>query len=579
MDSSSAALKALLDTDLFKAATHRLNAQEQVQVSVAKSRAIASAYRKCLSGCISCLTLEDIATLSPKFWAIHSHPMIWNDGATTTMLTIQLNLVIGTILDNVGERPDLRDMLQNLLEFKVWGLFCLTEVDHGLDVANIETTATALDNGSGYMLHTPHSGAAKFMAPTIPCGPPTVGLVFARLIKRGTDLGLRPFLVPLNDGKSMRPGIVARSLPYRGGSAPVPHAITSFDHVYIPRSALLVRPTATGKAGNQNTMMRRPAVGTLSMSALAIPALARTASTTALYSQRRLVGPKSQTVPIISFPTQQKPILVAFAQSFVLAEFFKRATRVFNDDSVDFRVRHGIAVCFKAVSMGHAEEGMHELAERCGAQGLFNHNSMSEVHADLRGIGTAEGDTLVLSIRLATELILNRYSLDSAFFASCAPSNSPLAHHAYGLLSACRATLAHECGGAHRSSAFGRLILPRCRALIEAIGMNYAYASAVSAGVDERISKLYLAHVMRADEGWYIENLQLKQDNLCKAEASALEDALPELRAWMARSGTESYAREPIVGREQWLAFVGQLKVFGGMPQQTFRRVEMTSKL
>lgn len=40
------------------------------------------------------------------------------------------------------------------------GQFMLTEVGHGLNARNLETTATMLPNG-GFELHTPHERAAK----------------------------------------------------------------------------------------------------------------------------------------------------------------------------------------------------------------------------------------------------------------------------------------------------------------------------------------------------------------------------------------------------------------------------------
>ena len=40
------------------------------------------------------------------------------------------------------------------------GNYFLTELHHGLDVINLETTATLKPNGS-FDLHTPHKGAAK----------------------------------------------------------------------------------------------------------------------------------------------------------------------------------------------------------------------------------------------------------------------------------------------------------------------------------------------------------------------------------------------------------------------------------
>jgi len=43
------------------------------------------------------------------------------------------------------------------------GQFCLTEVGHGLDMANLETTAELMSNGD-ICLNTPSSHAAKSVA-------------------------------------------------------------------------------------------------------------------------------------------------------------------------------------------------------------------------------------------------------------------------------------------------------------------------------------------------------------------------------------------------------------------------------
>jgi acyl-CoA oxidase len=40
------------------------------------------------------------------------------------------------------------------------GQFCLTELGHGLDAFNLETTASVLPDG-GFLLHTPTPQAAK----------------------------------------------------------------------------------------------------------------------------------------------------------------------------------------------------------------------------------------------------------------------------------------------------------------------------------------------------------------------------------------------------------------------------------
>jgi hypothetical protein len=49
------------------------------------------------------------------------------------------------------------------------------------------------------------------MPPTGPVlGKPCVAVVFARLLVAGEDRGVRPFVVTLNDGYIMSPGISAR---------------------------------------------------------------------------------------------------------------------------------------------------------------------------------------------------------------------------------------------------------------------------------------------------------------------------------------------------------------------------------
>lgn len=115
-----------------------------------------------------------------------------------------------------------------LTAFHPSGQFLLTELGHGLDVANMETTATMLPSGE-FILHSPTPSSAKyvhilsclvsmivtasscrFMPPTVPAGLPCVGVVFARLIVNGEDRGHRPFVVPLNDGKQMCAGVESK---------------------------------------------------------------------------------------------------------------------------------------------------------------------------------------------------------------------------------------------------------------------------------------------------------------------------------------------------------------------------------
>ncbi len=127
--------------------------------------------------------------------------------------TIHLNLCIGMLGRFVGSRPDLHPVLEKLENFDICGEFMLTEIGHGLDAKNLETTATVLPCGS-FDLHSPNFQAGKAMPLSTPeAGMPRVAVVFAKLIENGEDRGVKPFLVWLSDTNGMLPGIISTALP------------------------------------------------------------------------------------------------------------------------------------------------------------------------------------------------------------------------------------------------------------------------------------------------------------------------------------------------------------------------------
>lgn len=48
------------------------------------------------------------------------------------------------------------------------------------------------------------------MPPTKPMGDPCVAIVFATTIVNGENHGIKPFLVSINDGLNMHPGVVCK---------------------------------------------------------------------------------------------------------------------------------------------------------------------------------------------------------------------------------------------------------------------------------------------------------------------------------------------------------------------------------
>ncbi|KAG7094511.1 hypothetical protein E1B28_005343 [Marasmius oreades] len=521
------------------------------------------------------ITPYDVLHCSEKFWNLHLDPVCVRDFSAWALLTIQLNLCGGVVSFFAAQSQSrhLDTLAKQIVNFDISAQFLMTEVAHGLDARNLETTATLLPNGS-FDLHTPHSGADKFMPPTLPdVGVPRLGIVMARLISlEGKDLGIRAFIVPLNDGVSMCPGITAKPLPDRCGVTPLGHALTHFNHVNLPNHSLL-GPLHSDLHPRVQFLSEiwRVSIGSATLTCGVISTLQTAAYIVATYSKRRMVGVPR--VPIFTFRTQHRPILHALARSFVLASFYKslRTTGGFdsaskNKDDLDhLQIRNAYATIFKVTTVNLCKESLSDLGERCGAQGTFAYNQLIPGEMSVRGAIIAEGDSLVLSIRLAFELLLGRYTLSSPD-----DPNHHLASHESALFSELQTQLisisnTKNDSSDHRSQRANATILPRANSLIEAIGVRMAYEAALlDPNIDKKILRLFTISCIQRDIGWYIESGRFSRAKLFEDEMYAIEELLPKLDDMLKKTGVEPYVYAKICKEDSWREFVDGLPVIGG---------------
>jgi acyl-CoA oxidase len=369
---------------------------------------------------------------------------------------------------------------------------------------------------------------------------------------------------------------------------PVNHSITAFDQVKLPFAALLGEIDTTF-THHQLFLISiwRVAVGTLSLAMITVPAM-KIASTIAYrYSCRREVGIEGARQSILSFRTQQLPVFYAVATVGVLEAFAKWAAPVFSDSGLDMRVRHAIATCAKAVLVSSHQSMNLLLSDRCGAQGLFDHNQITGFHvnfipiiysrltfslqSEVRGMSIAEGDILALCIRtflhyvhstsiysspgLASEILMNRYDVP----ATSNPT-SLLARHEAGLLTEFRALC--QLNGGNRSQYFANHILPQCVPIIEAIGHRLAYDAATAAGQPDEMLALYECAMVKQDLAWYIENSVLTRAEFRQMEDQAILGAQPHIASWVDGFDVDQFITSPIVTATAWRSFVESLPTF-----------------
>ncbi|KAJ4249145.1 hypothetical protein NW762_012480 [Fusarium torreyae] len=508
-------------------------ASQKMRIAYARAKSLAKQVN---------MTMEDIMGPSQKFWDFHLDYMITADTAVSVILTIHWNLCMGTIAAYPDAHPTVKAILEELQQFRSVGEFMLTEVGHGLDARNIETTVVMNSDGS-FDLHTPVSRAAKIMPPTTPhAGMSRLAVVFAQLIVDGVGRGVRPFIVRINEADgTMSPGVVSRLLPSRPGPKPVDHAVTTFHHVYLEPWALL-----GGISGSKNPRkdfsrhIQRVTIGTLSLSMANIPVLRLVAFIAGRYSQRRTVAGMSTTqrVPIITFSTQHTPVLVALASASVFEAFGRVLCRSFGSE--DSRVWSGLACVYKQTVSSAAETLYNEMIDRCGWQGLYAHNQMIEMVMSIRGNSIAEGDKLVLCIRLLAQ------------------HEASLWKDASRLSKKIMIT-----PGSNRNNAFNELILPRCTSLVKAIGHRMAYEAAESSDlVSPDALKLFEAECILQDPGWYVETKRLSTASMYKLHAEAVSVLLPQLDSMLTQTQASPWATSPILRKVDWEIFLSTLPAF-----------------
>ncbi|MBB5937383.1 acyl-CoA dehydrogenase family protein [Streptomyces zagrosensis] len=343
------------------------------------------------------------------------------DGALAVIASIHYNLFLGSLIDH-DQHP--KRPLGGLAAMEQLGTFLCTELGHGNDAANLETTATYHRDSDTFTLHTPLAAAQKFMPNTGPAGGPKSAVVAARLLVDGHDVGVFLFLTPLSNEAGPLPGVTVRPLPERTGS-PIDHCLTAFDQVPLPREALL-----TGTHGQLDAQgafssalgsrrkrflaaIGRVTLGKLCMSACAIGA-ARTAVAIAVrYGHHRTVSGarRGQTVPVFAHRTHHQPLLSALATTYAMTALHREAVTRWAErqcaDPADTAAAERQVAIAKGWITWQTRAVLTECRERCGAQGLFAHNGIAQLVLDVEGAITAEGDNLALWAKAGAELLFS----------------------------------------------------------------------------------------------------------------------------------------------------------------------------
>lgn len=216
-------------------------------------------------------------------------------------------------------------------------------------------------------------------------GIPKVALVMAKLMVDGKNCGSRFFIVPVCDERTMCEGVTSIRLPPRSGTCPLDFSLTHFNNVQLPHTALVASDIF------DLSLPKRPLeawwdelwriqLGTMAVPAPWISSIKAVALIGGRYSMHRtVIGKGDSPTPIMSFRTQQIPVINTVAIGMVMDAWYPLATDYAMNVTKDHRVRHAFSVILKATICRHFQRAVSEVAERCGAQGTFEQNFMARI--------------------------------------------------------------------------------------------------------------------------------------------------------------------------------------------------------
>jgi acyl-CoA oxidase len=331
----------------------------------------------------------------------------------------------GGAVQQLGTRDHHERYLRATASLELPGCFAMTEAGHGSDVQHLRTTATYDPQAQEFVIHTPDDDARKEYIGNAACHA-RVGAVFAQLTVAGENHGVHAFAVELRDADGhVKPSVRIEDCGEKMGLNGVDNGSIWFDHVRVPREALLNRYGEVNAAGKYEspieksgkrffTMLSALVQGRVCIGGASVSA-AKSALTIAVRHglRRRQFGPSEDTeVPILDYRSHQRrlmpPLARTYALHFAQAELLERFHHSFTQTEPEERERRQLetmAAGMKATASWHATATIQTARECCGGAGYMAVNRFAALKADTDVFTTFEGDNTVLMMLVAKGIL------------------------------------------------------------------------------------------------------------------------------------------------------------------------------
>jgi acyl-CoA oxidase len=344
--------------------------------------------------------VADLPTLFALFdWAAIGSPDLF------PILSGHFTLTVGAIQRLGTDTPYQRRQLDLLDDAGNAGVFLLTELGYGSNVLEMETEAVWDGEQRRFLLTTPSGAAVKFMPNVAAENVPKITIVAARLKVDGRDEGIWPFLVSLRDDTGTTPGIEVKPLPDKG-YAPMDNAMIRFDHVALPYDAWLTGGVAridedgfsctlAGHGDRFRHTIEQLQAGRIAMSAAVVAGARAALWLVVRYAAQRRTA---HGVKMIDRDNVRRSLASCVARVYATTALANLVRDRFIRSPEDSAQNGLLAMLAKPILSGTGLTVLQECRERCGAQGMFGVNRITDYIGLAQGVITAEGDNQILQV-------------------------------------------------------------------------------------------------------------------------------------------------------------------------------------
>ncbi|GAA5876874.1 hypothetical protein JCM1840_002687 [Sporobolomyces johnsonii] len=351
------------------------------------------------------------------------------------------------VIQAQGSDEQQAEWLPKCYNHEILGAYLQTELGHGSNVQQLETTSTYDPATHEFILHSPTVSATKWWIGALGIMA-THGVVQARLQLDGKDMGPHLFLVQLRSEKdhSLMPGISAGEIgpKVHGAMGSLDNGWARFDKVRIPRSQMLerfaqvtpegkyVRPPHDKLSYGGMIFIRAQMIGSLSWRL----AKAVTISLRYLHMRRQFADPDLKAGEpgygierqVITYPGVYRRVIPVLARTIVFITAGKDMANLYHSMSSQLSSgnttllaeTHAVSSGLKTYVSTTVIEGIETVRRAMGGHGFLAASGVGKIFAAELPSATYEGDNYILHLQVARAALKSFRSFVSS------PSTNPL---------------------------------------------------------------------------------------------------------------------------------------------------------